>query len=117
MNATRFPTTAQTSLIARDVTEMLSIARTAMLVHRDGLERAAGRDPGPPPPPLSIHELDRFDDLSAVHGIDPIAGAHVEGEAVPWRTCEMVTLAALHVVTHALVPSLGRDALSALRRG
>lgn len=88
---------------ADDVREMLSIAKSALLNFRHGLAISQGDPTGEPPLPLTIHELDRFDDLSAIYGISPIAGTHVEGQPVDWRTCELVVLASTHVVEHGFL--------------
>jgi hypothetical protein len=98
------PTTASLVRTASDdVQEMLAIARSALLNHQHGLALSEGRNVGEAPLPLTIHELDRFDDLSAIYGISPIAGVHVEGQPVDWRVCELVVLASMHVVKHGFL--------------
>lgn len=103
-------------LVNRDVQEMISIGRVALEQFRHQQRVAEGLPSDRPEVELTIHDVDRFDDLSAVYGISPIAAVHVEGQPVSWSVCELILLATMHVVTHRFIPAV-MDARAPVPKG
>lgn len=101
-----FPSMPLTGVLNSDIQEMLSIAKVAVEQFRHQQRAAEGLPADRPEVELTIHDVDRFDDLSAVYGISPIAAVHVEGQPVSWRICELIILATMHVVTHRFIPAV-----------
>lgn len=102
------------TLATRDFLEIQATARSAMVNYRHGLLVKAGAVGAPKPPPLEHADLERFDDLSAIYGIAPIAGLHREGE-VSWETCNLVIQALVHILQHGFLPA-AKDTIEMVRK-
>lgn len=84
-------------VVCDDVQEMLALCRKAVLPHRHLKRLEAGILGEEPPENVTQEDVDRFDDLTAVYGVEPIRAVVEEGQVVPWSTCARIILATMHV--------------------
>jgi hypothetical protein len=103
------------TLATSDFLEIQATTRSAMVNYRYGLLVKAGAVDTEKPAVLSRRDLERFDDLSALYGISPVADLHREGEEVTWETCNLLIQALLHILQHGFLPA-AKDTIEGYRK-